>query len=134
MKALKSKVSRPLPIGARIGCADNSGAKIIKLISVKGFKARTNKLACAGVGDMITANVISGKPDMMHKVVQAIIIRQKKEFTRPDGTKVRFEDNAAAVLKDPILGMPKGTMLKGPLAKEVAIRWSAVAKIASMIL
>ncbi|MBI2041012.1 MAG: uL14 family ribosomal protein, partial [DPANN group archaeon] len=79
-------------------------------------------------------NVISGKPDMMHKVVQAIIIRQKKEFTRPDGTKVHFEDNAAAVLKDPILGMPKGTMIKGPMAKEVAIRWSAVAKIASMIL
>lgn len=134
MKAVKSSVGRPLPIGAEIDCCDNSGAKIIKIISVFGFKSRTAKLACAGVADLVSATVKSGKPDMMHKVVPAVIVRQKKEFTRPDGTKVKFEDNAAIVLKDIKLGMPKGTMIKGPIAKEVAIRWSAVAKIATMIL
>jgi large subunit ribosomal protein L14 len=134
MKSIKASMSKPLPIGASVICADNSGAKIIKVISVKGFKSRTNRLAVAGVGDLITANVVAGKPDMVHKVIQAVIIRQKQAYTRPDGTKVKFEDNAAVVIKDPKLGMPKGTMVKGPMAKEVAIRWSAVAKIASIIL
>ena len=134
MRDIKSNVSRSLPIGAEIDCCDNSGAKIIQVIAVIGFKARTNKLACAGVADLISAAVKTGKPDMIHKVVSAVIVRQKHEFTRPDGTKVKFEDNAAVVIKDVKLGMPKGTMIKGPIAKEVAIRWSAVAKIATMIL
>jgi len=71
---------------------------------------------------------------MRHKVVQAVIVRQKMEFNRPDGTKVKFEDNAAILLKDVRLGMPKGTLIKGPIAKEVAARWPQVAKIASQVL
>ncbi len=134
MRAIKSKMSKPLPIGARIDCVDNSGAKIIQVITVKGYKTRTRKLMAAGIGDLITATVKTGKPDMRHKLVKAVVVRQKKEFTRPDGQKVKFEDNAAIVLKDVELGLPKGTMIKGPIAKEVAIRWPAVAKIASIIL
>ncbi len=134
MKDIKSRVTRSLPIGAKIEAADNSGAKIIKIVSVKGYKGRTRRIGCCGVADLITATVITGKPDMRHKLVPAIIIRQKKEFTRPDGTKVRFTDNAAIVLKDVKLGLPKGTMIKGPMAKEAAIRWPAAAKTASMIL
>ena len=134
MKAIKSSMSRGLPIGARIDVVDNSGAKIIKIITVKGYKTIKKKLMTATIGDMVTANVIAGKPDMRHKVVQAVIVRQKMEFTRPDGTRIKFDDNAAIVLKDIELGLPKGTMIKGPIAKEVAIRWPAVAKIATMIL
>ncbi len=134
MKGVKSNTNRPLPIGAEMECCDNSGAKIVRIISVSHFKARTNKLACAGIADLITVAVKTGKPDMVHKVAPAIIVRQKKEFTRPDGTKVKFEDNAAVILKDIKLGMPKGTLIKGPIAKEVAIRWTAVAKLATMIL
>jgi|SRR3989344_5240265 len=134
MKSVKSNVGRPLPIGARMECCDNSGAKIVQIISVSHFKARTNKLGCGGVADLITVAVKTGKPDMVHKVMPAIIVRQKKEFTRPDGTKVKFEDNAAVILKDIKLGVPKGTLIKGPIAKEVAIRWTAVAKLATMIL
>ena len=70
---------------------------------------------------------------MRKTVVPAIIVRQRKEFRRPDGIRVRFEDNAAVVLKDE-KGNPKGTIFKGPIAKEVADRWPAVAKVASMIL
>ncbi|MBT5342362.1 50S ribosomal protein L14, partial [Candidatus Woesearchaeota archaeon] len=58
--------------------------------------------------------------------------RQKKEFRRADGTRVKFEDNAAVVLKDN-KGNPKGTIFKGPIAKEAAERWPAVAKVASII-
>jgi len=134
MKDVKANVSKPLPIGANIAVADNSGAKIIRIISVVGYKTRTKKLQAAGVSSLIKATVKAGKPDMRHKLVDAVIIRQKKAFQRADGTKVQFEDNAAVVLKDVRLGLPKGTMVKGPIAKEVAIRWPAVAKIATIIL
>jgi len=134
MKDMKSSVSRPLPIGARIDIVDNSGARIAQIITVKHYQARTKLLMCAGVGDLVRVAVKEGKPDMRHKMADVVIVRQKKEFTRPDGTKVQFEDNAGVVIKDMRLGLPKGTMLKGPIAKEVAIRWPAVAKIATMIL
>ena len=134
MKAVKSKVSKSLPIGAELLCVDNSGAKVIKIITVKGYKTRTKMLMAAGVSDMITGAVKVGDTEMRHKVVQAVVIRQKKEFTRPDGMKVKFEDNACVVLKDIRLGMPKGTLIKGPIAKEVAMRWPNVAKIATIVL
>jgi len=134
MKATKSKIARALPVGAEILATDNSGAKIIKIVSVRGHKTRKRKLSAAGVSSLITATVKTGKPDMRHKLVPAVVVRQKKEFTRADGTKVKFEDNAAIVLKDIRLGLPKGSMIRGPIAKEVAVRWPAVAKIASMIL
>jgi large subunit ribosomal protein L14 len=134
MKAVKSKVTKALPIGANVIAADNSGAKVIQIISVKGYKTRTKKLAAAGVSDLIIGAVKVGDTEMRHKVVPAVIIRQKKEFTRPDGMKVKFEDNAAVVLKDVRLGLPKGTLIKGPLAKEVAIRWPSVAKQATIVL
>src|SRR3990172_2476806 len=114
MKDVKAHVSKSLPIGATVIGADNGGAKIMRIISVKGFKARTRKLMCAGVSDQVKVTVISGKPDMVHKMADAVIVRQKKEFQRPDCTKVKFEDNAAIILNDPKLGMPKGTLIKGP--------------------
>ncbi|MEM2874037.1 MAG: 50S ribosomal protein L14 [Candidatus Nanoarchaeia archaeon] len=134
MKAIKSKVSKALPIGANLNVVDNSGAKILQIITVKGYKTRTKKLMSAGVADLVTGTVKVGDPEMRHKVVQAVVVRQKKEFTRPEGLKVRFEDNAAVVLKDVRLGMPKGTLIKGPIAKEVAIRWPNVAKQATIVL
>ena len=60
-------------------------------------------------------------------------MRQRKEFRRPSGIRVKFEDNAAVVLKD-MKGNPKGTIFKGPIAKEVAQRWPAVAKVAKTVL
>jgi large subunit ribosomal protein L14 len=70
---------------------------------------------------------------MRKQVVFGIIVRQKKEYRRPNGERIKFEDNAAIVLKDD-KGNPKGTMFKGPIAKEVADRWPLVAKVASMVL
>lgn len=134
MKALKSKVTKGLPIGAFVDVIDNSGARIIQIVSVKGYKTKTRIIAAAGVGDMVTAAVIAGKPDMMHKLVQAVIVRQRRPYARPDGTRVKFEDNAAIILKDVKLGMPKGTMIKGPISKEAATRWSQVAKLANIVL
>lgn len=133
MKDIKARITRSLPLGARVEACDNSGAKVIKIFSVMGQKTGKGRLQSAGIGDMVMAAVKKGKPDMRKQVVLAVIVRQKKEFRRPDGMHVSFEDNAAVILKDD-KGNPKGTLLKGPIAKEVAIRWPMVAKIARNII
>ncbi len=132
MKAIKSRVTRALPSQALIPACDNSGAKILKVVSVKGHKTVKGRMPAAGVGDLILASVKKGKLDIRKTVVPAIVVRQKKEFRRPDGTRVKFEENAAIVLKD-MKGNPKGTLIKGPIAKEVVERWPAVAKIAKIV-
>jgi len=96
------------------------------------MKTRKGRISAAGVGDLVMASVKRGKPEMRKQVVFAVIVRQKKEYRRPDGTRIKFEDNAAVVCKDE-KGNPKGTMIKGPIAKEVCERWPAIAKIASII-
>lgn len=133
MKAVKSRVTRGLPVGANIIACDNSGAKIIEIISVKGYKGVKRRKPSAGVGDMIRAAVKKGRPDMMKQMVYAVIVRQRKEYRRPNGTRIKFEDNAAVVLKDE-KGNPKGTIFKGPIAKEATERWPSIAKVASVII
>ena len=133
MKAIRRNNSRGLPIGAYVDVVDNSGARIVKIISVKGYKTVKRQLECAGVGDMVTANVVKGKPDMKHTVVKCVIVRQKQEYKRPNGTTVKFESNGAVVLKDEKSAGPKGTIIKGAVAKEVSDRFPAVARIASVI-
>ena len=133
MKPLSSKVTRALPAGAYVRTCDNSGAKLLKIVSVKGHKTVKGRIPAAGVADLVLASVKKGKLEMRKKVVPAIIVRQRKEFCRADGVRVKFEDNAAVVLKD-LKGNPKGTIFKGPIAKEAAERWPAVAKVASMVM
>lgn len=132
MKAVKATVTRGLPLGAYVDTCDNSGAKVLKIFTVFGHKTRKGQSPAAGVGDLVMAAVKKGRPDMRKQVVFAIIVRQRREYRRKDGTRVAFEDNAAVVLKDE-KGNPKGTIFKGPIAKEVAARWPAVAKVATVI-
>ena len=132
MKAIKSHTVKALPVGAEVPTCDNSGAKVIKIMSVKGHKTVKGRKPAAGIGDYITASVKKGVPGVKKTVINAIIVRQRKEFRREDGTRVKFEDNAAVVLKDE-RGTPKGTILKGPIAKEAAERWAGIAKLASII-
>src|SRR3990167_9167085 len=132
MKAVKSRITRALPLEARVDTCDNSGAKVIKIFSVKGHNTTRGRIQAAGVGDLVLASVKKGKLEMRKTVVPAIIVCQRKEYRRADGTRIKFEDNAAVVLKDE-KGNPKGTLFKGPIAKEVAERWPAVAKVASII-
>jgi len=133
MKGIKANVTRGLQVGSTISTCDNSGAKVIAITSVFGAKTVKGRIASCGVGDMVTATVKSGRPDMRKKVVQAVIVRQSKEYRRPDGTRVKFEDNSAVVLKDE-KGNPKGTIFKGPVAKEAVERWSAIGKVANIVL
>jgi large subunit ribosomal protein L14 len=133
MKAIKASVSDGLQVGSYIDTCDNSGAKVLKITGVKRKKTVKGRVPGAGVGDMIIASVKKGRPDMRKTVVYAIIVRQRKEYRRPDGVRVSFEDNAAVVLKDD-KGNPKGTIFKGPISKEAANKWPAVAKVANMVL
>lgn len=133
MKAIKANINRGIPVGANVVTCDNSGAKLLRVFSVVGLKTRKGRLPAAAVGDLVMASVKKGRPDMRKQVVFAIIVRQRKEYRRPDGVHVKFEDNAAVVLKDN-KGNPKGTIFKGPIAKEACSRWPAVAKVASIIL
>ncbi|MDD9953977.1 MAG: 50S ribosomal protein L14 [Candidatus Woesearchaeota archaeon] len=132
MKAVKANVTRAIPVGAQVPTCDNSGAKLLKVFAVLGHKTRKGRSPAAGVGDIVMAAVKKGRPEMRKQVVHAIIVRQKKEYRRADGMRVAFEDNAAVVLKDE-KGNPKGTIFKGPIAKEVSTRWPAVAKVATII-
>ena len=132
MKAVKARITRGLPHTANVVAADNSGARILRIISVRGAKTVKGRKPSAGVGDYVMCSVVQGKPDMRKQVVAAVIVRQRMPYRRRDGMHVRFEDNAAVVIKDD-LGNPKGTMIKGPIAKEASERWPLVSKIASSI-
>lgn len=132
MQAITANVTRGLNVGSTIDTCDNSGAKTIKIFGVKGHKTVKGKQPAAGVGDLVVATVKKGRPDMRKQVVFAIIVRQKKEYRRADGTRIKFEDNSAVVLKDD-KGNPKGTIFKGAVAKEACQRWPAISKIASII-
>lgn len=132
MQALKASITRGLNHGSCIDTCDNSGAKQIRIISVFKVKTVKRRKPSAGIGDLVMASVVKGKPDMRKQVVFAVIVRQKKDFRRPNGVRVKFEDNAAVILKDE-KGNPKGTMIKGPIAKEVTLRWPSVSKLASII-
>ena len=80
-----------------MNCCDNSGARNLYVISVKGFGARLNRLPAAGVGDMVMATVKKGKPELRKKVMPAVVVRQSKPWRRADGVFLYFEDNAGVV-------------------------------------
>ena len=80
-----------------MNCCDNSGARNLYIISVKGIGARLNRLPAGGVGDMVMATVKKGKPELRKKVMPAVIVRQSKPWRRADGVYLYFEDNAGVV-------------------------------------
>ena len=132
MKPISARVTRGLQTGSRIKCVDNSGATELELISVKGYKGVKTRRAGAGVAGWIIAAVKKGTPKMKHQVVQAVIVRQKKEYRRKNGMRIKFEDNAAVIINEK--GDPKGSRIKGPIAKEVVERFSTIGKIASTVI
>ena len=132
MQAVKSRITRALNVESQVETCDNSGAKVIKIFAVIGNKTTKGRLSAAGVADLVMASVKRGRPDMRKQVVYAVIVRQKKEYRRADGMRIKFEDNAAVILKDD-KGNPKGTIFKGAIAKEVCERWPAIAKVASIV-
>ncbi len=131
MRAVKASVTRALPVGAILNVADNSGAKKVEIIAVKGYRGVRKRLPAAGVGDMVVVSVKEGVAKLRKQVVKAVIIRQRKEYRRPNGMRIKFEDNAAVIVNDD--GTPRGSEIKGPVAREAVERWPDIGKIASLI-
>ncbi len=73
----KFRISLGLPVGAIMNCADNSGARNLYIIAVKGSGSRLNRLPAASLGDMVMATVKKGKPELRKKVMPAIVVRQR---------------------------------------------------------
>ena len=132
MQAIKSKVTKAIPVGSLVETCDNSGAKIVRIFTVVGSKTTKGRVPAAGVADLVMVSVRRGRPDMRKQVFYAVLVRQKKEYRRADGTRIKFEDNSIVILKDD-KGNPKGTIFKGAIAKEVCERWPGIAKIASIV-
>ncbi|MEM0043445.1 MAG: 50S ribosomal protein L14 [Sulfolobales archaeon] len=123
--------SRGLPLGAKVNVADNSGAKIAMIIGVPEVKSRLRRIPSASVGDLVMVSVKKGNPEMLGQVMPAVVIRQRMPYRRPDGTRVVFEDNAVVIITPE--GLPKGTEIRGPVAREAAERWSSIANLATLI-
>jgi len=101
---------------SRLKVADNTGAKEILCIRVMGGSKRRY----AAVGDIIVATVKQAMPKGSVKkgdVVRAVVVRTKKEYGRPDGSYIRFDENAAVILDED--KSPKGTRIFGPVAREL---------------
>jgi large subunit ribosomal protein L14 len=131
MKAKQSRVPRALATGSRMTCADNTGARQVQIVSVDryhGVKRRQPKL---GLGDMATVSVKKGTPEMRRKLEKAVVIRQSKEIRRINGLRLSFEDNAMVITNE--RGEPKGTEIKGPVAREVAERFPKIGSMATII-
>ena len=100
----------------RLRVADNTGAKVILCIRVMGGSKRKY----ASVGDVIIATVKQATPGGAVKkgeVVRAVVVRTAKEYLRPDGSHIRFDDNAVVILN--AADEPRGTRIFGPVAREL---------------
>jgi large subunit ribosomal protein L14 len=100
----------------RLTCADNTGARELMCIRVLGGSNRRY----ASLGDVIVAAVKDALPNMPVKkseVVRAVVVRTRSHVSRPDGSTIRFDDNAAVIVQKD--GNPKGTRVFGPIAREL---------------
>ncbi|GMU56685.1 50S ribosomal protein L14 [bacterium CPR1] len=104
---------------SRLRVADNSGAREVMCIRVMGGSTRKY----AGVGDIIVASVKQATPGAAVKkgdVVKCVVVRTKKPIRRPDGSYIRFDENAAVIIRDDL--NPRGTRIFGPVARELRDR------------
>jgi large subunit ribosomal protein L14 len=105
-----------IQVQTRLTCADNTGARELMCIRVLGGSNRRY----ASVGDVIVAAVKDALPNMPVKkseVVRAVVVRVRNNVKRPDGSTIRFDDNAAVIVQKD--GNPKGTRVFGPIAREL---------------
>ncbi|MCB9732263.1 MAG: 50S ribosomal protein L14 [Deltaproteobacteria bacterium] len=112
--------------------ADNSGAKSLQCIKVLGGSKRKY----ASIGDIIVVSVKEALPKAKVKkkdVMKAVIVRTKKEIARPDGSRIRFDENAAVLINN--AGEPVGTRIFGPVARELrAKRFMKIVSLAPEVL
>lgn len=126
-----ARPTRSLNTGSRLVCADNTGAKELEIVSVVEYSGVSRRYPKAGVGDMVMVSVKKGRPDIRKRIVNAVIVRQRKEFRRASGIRIKFEDNAAVITGPD--GVPTGTEIRGPVAKEALERWVRLSSAANIV-
>jgi large subunit ribosomal protein L14 len=131
MKAIAAHIYGGLHPGSKIKVDDNSGAKMLRMINKEKYRGRRGRTADIGVGDIFSASVRVGKVEMRKKIVRAVVIRQKKEFRRFTGERIKFEDNACVLITDK--NEPQASEIKGVVAKEVAERFPKIATISKNV-
>ncbi|MBN2735300.1 MAG: 50S ribosomal protein L14 [Methanomicrobiaceae archaeon] len=131
MKAIQSKIPRGLCTGSRLTCSDNTGARFVQIVSVDKYHGVRRRQPKLGLGDMATVSVKKGTPEMRRKLEKAVVIRQRCEIRRVNGLRLTFEDNAMVITNE--RGEPKGTEIKGPVAREVAERFPKIGSMATII-
>jgi large subunit ribosomal protein L14 len=127
----RRRVSGGLTIGSMIDCADNTGARRLRIIQMVGYKGRKRRLPTVGVGDLVTVSCREGTPEMRKQLFNAVVVRQKRIYQRNDGSRVQFEDNAAVILTPE--GTLRGSDIKGPVAREAVNRWPRLGNMARMV-
>lgn len=132
MKAILARRIRALNLGSLVNAADNSGARIVKIIAVKKGKGVKGRQMACGIADWVKVSVRKGDPELKGQVFDAVVVRQRKPYRRRTGERICFYDNAVVLLKDD-KGNPKGTMIKGQVAREVIERWPHIAKISRLV-
>lgn len=131
MKGISAEPVRSINFMGEMECSDNTGAKLVYLITVFDQKTTSRQQPNAGIADAVNVVVRNGKPEMRKKTFRAVIIRTKKGLRRANGTRVKFDNNAVVLVdKD---GIPKATEIKGAVPKEVGERWPKVVGLASVI-
>ena len=113
-----------------VAIADNSGAKSAKMIRRLGQNKKT-----ASVGDVIVCHVNERAPDSNIKkgaVVKAVVVRTKSPVKRPDGSSLRFDENAAVIINE--AGNPVGTRIFGPVARELRAKFMKIISLAPEVL
>ncbi len=128
----KPRTSAGLCNGSRVLIADNSGAKIAQIINVDHSKTRLRRLPKASVGDVCTVTIKKGRPELRGNILKCVIVRQKMIYRRKDGTHLCFEDNAGVLISKE--GDPRGTEIRGPIAREAAEQFPRLASISSLII
>jgi large subunit ribosomal protein L14 len=131
MKGIAGRQTKGLPTMARLQVADNTGAKVVQLITVLKLGGTMRRYPAGGVGDLIRVSVKRGTPETRRQMYDAVIIRQRRPFRRVDGTWVQFEDNSVVITNRK--GEVQGSDIKGPVSREAAERWPRIAATAKQI-
>ncbi|MBW6461562.1 MAG: uL14 family ribosomal protein [DPANN group archaeon] len=131
MKAMSINSTKGIQTGSIIRCIDNTGAKKLEVIAVKGYKGIRKRHPSAGIGGVVTCAVKTGNQKIKHEVVKAVIVTQTKEFKRANGVRIKFQENTAVLIQDN--NEPRGKQIKGIIAKEVVERFPMIGKIAATI-
>jgi len=132
MHAVSARVTKGIQIGTMLNCIDNTGVKKLEVIAVKGYRGVRKRYPKAGVGDVVICRVEKGAEKWRKKVVYAVVVRQRKEYRRYTGERIKFEDNAAVLVNEKTFE-PVGSEIRGAIAREVVERFPAIGKIASII-